>query len=51
MLLHPAGAEDDHEAIFTEYVTSDGWVQQKGEARQQMAAPCQRTSTGGKAGR
>jgi hypothetical protein len=23
MLLHPAGAEDDHEAIFTEYAESD----------------------------
>ena len=26
MLLHPAGAEDDHEAIFTEYAASDVWV-------------------------
>ena len=26
MLLHPAGAEDDHEAIFTEYAESDVWV-------------------------
>ena len=26
MLLHPAGAEDDHEAIFGEYVDSDAWV-------------------------
>jgi hypothetical protein len=26
MLLHPSGAEDDHEAIFTEYVASDVWV-------------------------
>jgi hypothetical protein len=25
-LLHPAGAEDDHEAIFTEYAASDVWV-------------------------
>jgi hypothetical protein len=26
MLLHPSGAEDDHEAIVTEYATSDVWV-------------------------
>src|ERR687891_2065792 len=26
MLLHPSGAEDDHEAIFTEYEASDVWV-------------------------
>jgi len=26
MLLHPSGAEDDHEAIFTEYAASDVWV-------------------------
>jgi hypothetical protein len=26
MLFHPTGEEDDHEAIFTEYVASDGWV-------------------------
>jgi hypothetical protein len=26
MLWHPAGAEDDHEAIFAEYAASDGWV-------------------------
>ena len=26
MALHPAGAEDDHEAIFTEYAASDVWV-------------------------
>jgi hypothetical protein len=26
MLLHPSGAEDDHEAIFTEYAASDAWV-------------------------
>jgi Domain of unknown function (DUF4386) len=26
MLLHPTGAEDDHEAIFTEYADSDAWV-------------------------
>jgi Domain of unknown function (DUF4386) len=26
MLLHPSGAEDDHEAIFTEYAESDAWV-------------------------
>jgi hypothetical protein len=26
MLLHPSGAEDDHEAIFTEYAESDVWV-------------------------
>jgi Domain of unknown function (DUF4386) len=26
MLFHPTGAEDDHEAIFTEYAASDGWV-------------------------
>ena len=26
MLLHPSGAEDDHEEIFTEYVDSDVWV-------------------------
>jgi hypothetical protein len=25
MLLHPSGAEDDHEAIFTEYAESDVW--------------------------
>lgn len=26
MLWHPTGAEDDHEAIFTEYAESDAWV-------------------------
>jgi hypothetical protein len=26
MIFHPAGAEDDHEAIFTEYAASDAWV-------------------------
>ena len=26
MLWHPSGAEDDHEAIFTEYAESDAWV-------------------------
>jgi len=26
MLLHPSGAEDDHEAIFSEYADSDVWV-------------------------
>jgi hypothetical protein len=26
MLLHPTGAEDDHEAIFAEYADSDAWV-------------------------
>jgi hypothetical protein len=26
MLLHPSGAEDDHQAIFTEYADSDVWV-------------------------
>jgi Domain of unknown function (DUF4386) len=26
MLFHPSGAEDDHEAIFTEYAESDAWV-------------------------
>jgi hypothetical protein len=26
MLMHPSGAEDDHEAIFTEYAESDVWV-------------------------
>jgi hypothetical protein len=26
MLLHPSGAEDDHQAIFTEYAESDVWV-------------------------
>ena len=26
MLLHPSGAEDDHEAIFTEFAESDVWV-------------------------
>jgi hypothetical protein len=26
MLLHPTGAEDDHEAIFTEYADSDVWL-------------------------
>src|ERR671915_368971 len=26
MLLHPTGAEDDHETIFTEYADSDVWV-------------------------
>jgi hypothetical protein len=26
MLLHPMGAEDDHEAIFREYAASDVWV-------------------------
>ena len=26
MLLHPSGAEDDHEAIFIEYAESDVWV-------------------------
>ena len=25
-LLHPSGAEDDHEAIFTAYAASDAWV-------------------------
>lgn len=25
-LFHPTGAEDDHEAIFTEYAASDAWV-------------------------
>src|SRR5215212_7375068 len=25
-LLHPSGAEDDHEAIFTEYGASEAWV-------------------------
>ncbi len=25
-LLHPTGAEDDHEAIFTEYAASDAWA-------------------------
>jgi hypothetical protein len=25
-LLHPTGAEDDHEAIFAEYAASDAWV-------------------------
>jgi uncharacterized protein YidB (DUF937 family) len=25
-LVHPAGEEDDHEAIFTEYAESDAWV-------------------------
>ena len=25
-LIHPAGDEDDHEAIFTEYANSDAWV-------------------------
>ena len=25
-IFHPAGAEDDHEAIFTEYAESDVWV-------------------------
>jgi hypothetical protein len=26
MLWHPTGKEDDHEAIFSEYAASDGWV-------------------------
>lgn len=26
MLLHPSGAEDDHQAIFREYAASDAWV-------------------------
>jgi hypothetical protein len=26
MLLHPSGAEDDHEVIFTEYADSDVWI-------------------------
>jgi hypothetical protein len=26
MLMHPTGAEDDHEEIFTEYAESDVWV-------------------------
>ena len=26
MLLHPSGAEDDHQAIFTEYAESEVWV-------------------------
>jgi hypothetical protein len=26
MLWHPTGEEDDHEAIFTEYAASGGWV-------------------------
>jgi hypothetical protein len=26
MLLHPTGAEDDHDAIFSEYADSDVWV-------------------------
>jgi hypothetical protein len=26
MAFHPAGEEDDHEAIFTEYADSGGWV-------------------------
>jgi hypothetical protein len=26
MAWHPSGSEDDHEAIFTEYAASDGWV-------------------------
>ena len=26
MIWHPTGAEDDHEAIFTEYAASDAWV-------------------------
>jgi hypothetical protein len=25
-LLHPSGAEDEHEAIFTQYAASDAWV-------------------------
>jgi hypothetical protein len=25
MIWHPTGAEDDHEAIFTEYAASDAW--------------------------
>jgi hypothetical protein len=25
MIWHPSGAEDDHEAIFTEYAASDAW--------------------------
>jgi hypothetical protein len=25
-IFHPTGAEDDHEAIFTEYAASDAWV-------------------------
>jgi hypothetical protein len=26
MIFHPAGEEDNHEAIFTEYAASDAWV-------------------------
>jgi hypothetical protein len=26
MIWHPTGAEDNHEAIFTKYAASDGWV-------------------------
>jgi hypothetical protein len=26
MIWHPTGAEDDHQAIFTEYAESDAWV-------------------------
>jgi hypothetical protein len=26
MAFHPSGDEDDHEAIFTEYADSGGWV-------------------------
>jgi hypothetical protein len=26
MIFHPTGAEDDHQAIFTEYAASDAWV-------------------------
>jgi hypothetical protein len=26
MAWHPSGSEDDHEAIFSEYAASDGWV-------------------------
>lgn len=26
MIFHPSGAEDDHEAIFTEYAASEAWV-------------------------
>jgi hypothetical protein len=26
MLFHPTGEEDEHQAIFTEYAESDGWV-------------------------
>jgi hypothetical protein len=26
MIFHPTGEEDNHEAIFTQYATSDAWV-------------------------